>query len=129
MLLQLRTVGAQDDARVLVDVAAGEVDVGFVTAGALQQAEHEGRVAAGELRVLQNLQGSSTDPNCPFPYTTRASAPYLGLSALPWVDWGLRNAVRSQRNFSQGAGSSVLLNLRDGLEQDEVQEVLCAAAS
>lgn len=86
-------VGSHDDSRVLEDVAAGEVDVGFVKAGSLQQAEHEGRVALGELRVLQNLQGTSTDANYPFPYTTSASAPSMGLSALPWVDWGMRNAV------------------------------------
>mmetsp|Transcript_43011 Transcript_43011/g.82056 ORF Transcript_43011/g.82056 Transcript_43011/m.82056 type:complete len:1338 (+) Transcript_43011:58-4071(+) len=90
---QMRIVGDHNYARILQDVASGEVDVGFVASGMLQTAEHDGAVEPGQLRVLGNLQGSTSDPFYPFPFTTRASGPNWGLSALPWVEYQLRDAV------------------------------------
>lgn len=87
--------GEHNEARVLKDVATSQVDIGLVPSGALQEAEYQGIVNQGELRVLENMQGSTSDPAYPFPYTTMISAPNWGLSAMPWVPKHLKRAVRA----------------------------------
>lgn len=62
-------------------VLQGQVDVGFVRTGLLEQLEREGRVALSDLRILR----SDAAPDFPLALSTRLY-PQWALAAMPWLD-------------------------------------------
>ncbi len=85
---QLRTLIKQD--KVLESLTSGEVDVGFVRTGLLEQMAQEGRIRLEEFRVVQ----AAGVPSYPLQLSTRLY-PQWALAAMPWMDSTLARQIAS----------------------------------